>query len=667
MGQSTSSRQRFGEYRKLLRERRARKEVAAGGGHGSSIPTGKTRSTKRTRSFGELFGAFVGLLRGHRVTLGLALGTLTLSTLFALVPPYGTKLVADNVIDGMPLPRVLAPWLPSSPRPLLILIVVGMVLIALVALLLGMWGRWQATRTTQRVKVSIRKTVFDHAVRLPLHRVYQMKSGGVASILREDAGGVGDLIFAMLYNPWQAIVRLIGTLIILAVVDWRLLIGSLLVLPLVFLTHRTWISRIRPMYRDIRASRQGIDARATEAFGGMRIVRGFARQRSEAAVFTTGGHFMARQELHTWWWARGVDIAWAILIPIATAGLMLYGGYRILGDRELVAAGLLAPDQAMTLGDLIMFVAYLGGLLYPLATLAASATGLQNNLAGLDRVLDLLDEEREMPTSADTIVPVPDRVQGHIVLGDVTFAYPNVGEPAVQGISIEAKPGQTVAFVGPSGAGKTTLCNLIARFYDPTAGRITLDGTDLRDLDADAYRSLLGIVEQDIFLFDGTIAENIGYARRNATADAIKHAAELANAHAFIADLPKGYDTLIGERGVRLSGGQRQRLAIARALLAEPRILILDEATSSLDTESERLIQASLHDLMQDRTSFVIAHRLSTVTGADLIVVLEDGRVVEQGRHEELMGRSGRYRTMIDMQLANPDREPVESQLGIGD
>lgn len=657
MAQAPSSRKRFGDYREHVRQRR--RGAADDADASAKIPTGKTRSTKRSRSFADLFRAFLGLLRGHRMTLVLALLTAALATLFSLIPPYGTKLVADNVVDGMPLPAPLAPWLPGTPRYLLIAVVVGMVGMALFSLLLGMWARWQATRTTQRVKVSVRRKVFDHAVRLPLHRVYQMKSGGVASILREDAGGVGDLVFAMLYNPWQAVVRLVGTLIILAVVDWRLLLGSLLILPLVFLTHRTWINRIRPMYRDIRASRQGIDARATEAFGGMRIVRGFARQRSEAAVFTTGGHFMARQELHTWWWARGIDIAWSIIIPVATAGLMLYGGYRILGDRELVAAGLLTPDKAMTLGDLIMFVAYLGGLLHPLATLAASATGLQNNLAGLDRVLDLLNEDREMPASADTVTPDPNRVQGHIELQGVTFTYPGGTEPAVQGVTLDAKPGQTVAFVGPSGAGKTTLCNLIARFYDPTAGRITLDGRDLRDLDVDAYRSLLGIVEQDIFLFDGTIAENIGYARRGVSHDAIEHAAELANAHGFIAELPHGYDTLIGERGVRLSGGQRQRLAIARALLAEPRILILDEATSSLDTESERLIQASLHDLMQDRTSFVIAHRLSTVTGADLIVVLENGRVIEQGHHDELMERSGRYRTMIDMQLANPEREPV--------
>ncbi len=597
----------------------------------------------------KLVAAFWGMLRGHRQALFFALLVLGVSTLLGLVPLYGTKIVFDSVLSDKPLPRGIPHWIhvPADRRPLLTYVSVAMVLLAAASELSGLWSRWQTTRMTKRVQVSVRKQVFDHAVRLPLHRVYDLKSGGVASILREDAGGIADLIFAMLYNPWRAIIQLIGSLIILAFVDWKLLLGSLALLPTVWLTHRTWISRIRPIFRDIRNTRQGMDSHATEAFGGMRVVRSFSRQQAEAGTFTRNGHMMARQELFAWWSQRGIEFTWSILIPLAMALLLFWGGNRVLNDMNKPKG-----QPQFTIGDLVMFMSYLGALLGPIATLAGSATALQNSLSGLDRVLDLLAEPLEMTPKPGAKVVERETVTGHIALRDVSFAYNGVAAPVLHEVNLDVQPGEMIALVGPSGAGKTTLCNLVARFYDPTAGTILLDGVDLRDITADSYRRLLGIVEQDTFLFDGTIADNIAYGRRGASQEEIAHAAKLANAHEFIEKLAEGYESLIGERGVKLSGGQRQRLTIARAILADPKILILDEATSNLDTESERLIQSSMQTLMTGRTSFVIAHRLSTIAHASRILVLENGRVIEQGKHEELMAASGRYRQMVDLQTS---------------
>lgn len=635
---SPTSRQRFVEYLEESRRKRLAGELLPSGPHSKSPP-----KKKPTRTFRVLIGKFWELIGGERGAIILSLITLTISTLLKLIPPAVTRLVIDQALGPGQTP-VTSWWgmtLPENRWQLILVLSTIVVTVSLVETLIHLWGRWHATRATKRVQVSVRKLLFEHAVRFPLHRIYQLKSGGVASTLREDAGSVGELIFSLLYNPWRAVIQFLGSLIVLALVDWRLLLGGLMLLPLVLITHRAYVGRLRPLFRDVRMQREEIDGQATEAFGGMRVVRAFGRQRSETGRFVRGNHLMARQELLTWWWSRGIEIAWEVALPLASAGLLLYGGWQVLAG-------------SLTLGELMMFLIYLAMLLEPLAVLANSTTQLQNSLAALDRILDLLAEPLEFPEAPDARILVEGQVQGRVTLDNVSFSYPGSEKAVLENISLDVSPGEMIAFVGPSGAGKTTLCNLIARFHDPTMGSVKLDGIDLRDINLDSFRNLLGIVEQEVFLFDGSVADNIGYGDKDASLEEIQYAARLAHAHEFILELEKGYDTRIGERGVRLSGGQRQRLAIARAILSNPRILILDEATSNLDTESERYIQESLVEMMKGRTSFVIAHRLSTIRHANRIAVIDHGRIIEIGTHSELLRAGGRYRDMVRLQLG-PD------------
>ena len=650
-----ASGKRFGAY---LRGRRER-GFAAEPETTELIGARAAGTSKAARPFKALARSFWELLEGHRITLGLALATLTVSSGLALVMPSALKVVIDYIWTDNPGPvgmqELLTPLGFSLPVneagefdrvSMQWLLGVVMMIASLLAVVIGMWGRWQATKITKLVQASIRRRVFDHASNLPLHRVQSLKSGGVASILRNDAGGIADLIFSMVYNPWRAVVQLFGSLVILALVDWTMLAGAVALIPVMWLTQKTWISRIRPIYRDIRATRARIDAHATESFGGMRVVRGFNRSRGENQRFTAGNHYMARQEILAWWWSRILEVVWALMIPAASVGVILYGGSRVL-------------DGTLTPGDVMMFVGYVGFLLGPLEALTASATNIQNNLAGLDKVTDLLEEDREFAGTDGTVQVQRPTARGDVRLEDVRFRYPSnkaadsdePDEDVIKGVSLNVRAGQTVAFVGPSGSGKTTLCNLVARFYDPTAGRVMFDGVDLQTISPQSYRQLLGVVEQDVFLFDGTVAQNIAYAKRDASRADIERAAEAAAAHGFISELDRGYDTYIGERGVRLSGGQKQRLAIARAILADPVVLILDEATSNLDSESESLIQRSLLELTRSRTTFVIAHRLSTVRHADVIAVIEDGALIESGTHDELLALDARYAHYLRMQL----------------
>jgi ATP-binding cassette subfamily B protein/subfamily B ATP-binding cassette protein MsbA len=385
----------------------------------------------------------------------------------------------------------------------------------------------------------------------------------------------------------------------------------------------------------VRKDVEAVDGRVGETFSGIRVVRAFRGELRELLDYMLGRHTVLRKELFAHRRELVLWTSWGLLMAAVNVVILWYGGYLSVQGRA-------------SIGDIMAFQWYTFLLLGPVWNIVNSFSELQRSLAAMERVFEVLALEEDKPDRPGA-VSAPAIVE-EVRFENVEFEY-RPGQPVVRDFNVTATGGSVIALVGRSGAGKTTVTDLVARFHDPTKGRILLNGVDIRDLKLRTYRSLLALVQQEVFLFDGSVTDNIAYGQTRATEDEVVDAATRANAHEFIVKLPDGYETFIGERGVKLSGGQRQRLAIARAILARPQILILDEATSNLDTESEQLIQASMATLLAGRTTFVIAHRLSTIRRADLILLMEEGRVTERGTHEELMEARGAYYEMVQRQM----------------
>ncbi|HEY1629327.1 MAG TPA: ABC transporter ATP-binding protein [Tepidisphaeraceae bacterium] len=515
----------------------------------------------------------------------------------------------------------------------------GIVLLIVAKEVIDTFRGYRLAVLNAQVVLKLRRRLFDHIIHLPIGVVSDMKSGGVVSRLSGDAELVSGLVQSAIISPGVAGVRIILTLSILMAVSWRLAIAALITMPFLGATSFVWLRRARPIYRSIRDDYSTIDSRVTETFGGLRVVRAFRRETREGKNYVVGHHTVIRKTIRATWIQLILEAVWGVLIPLTALLVVWYGGH------------LMSRGHA-TIGDIFMFQFYSLLLVPPIMQIVQSVSTTQRSLAAMERIFTTLQTPQDKPDSPDAI-DAPTQIE-QMRFERVNFEY-RAEVQVLHDFNLTVPGGATVALVGPSGAGKTTVTDLVARFHDPTSGAILLNGTDLRKMRLKSYRSLLAIVQQDTFLFDGTVRENISYGLSRADDAQIIDAARRANAHEFIEKLPEAYDTLVGERGVKLSGGQQQRLSIARAILADPQILILDEATSSLDTESEQLIQASLQELFKGRTTFVIAHRLGTITHADLIVVLLGGRIVEVGNHEQLVAKGGMYYQMVERQRQSFD------------
>lgn len=598
---------------------------------------------------------FFRWIRPHRREIVVIYGLALCAALMSLIMPRATMYIIDVV-------------LPARDHAMLHLLGWALVINLFIQQSVDLLRNWRLAQLNARITLRLRQRLYDHLLDLPLHRLSELKTGGVVSRLSGDVDSVSGVLEMAIITPSIAATKIISTTAILFWISWQMSVAAVCLLPGVVLLNLAYLKRIRPIYRSIRRDRSEIDGRTVEVFGGIRVVRAFRREKAESQRYGTAHHLIIRKRLLANLQECFIWSGWGFFIPLAALVIIWYGGMLVLSGQA-------------TIGGIMAFNMYIMMLLVPVSTIVRSFGEMQQALAAMERVFDVLNTPVDKPDRPGARA-APERVET-FEFDEVWFGYPTIGapvdqlllpgptngeprppareEPVLRGFSLQVAGGTTVALVGPSGAGKTTVTNLVARFYDPQRGAVRVNGVDLRDIQLASYRRLLGFVQQDTFLFDGSVAQNIAYGRPGATRQQIEDAARRANAHEFIAGFAGGYDTRIGERGLRLSGGQAQRITIARALLADPRILILDEATSNLDSESEQLIQASLVELFAGRTTFIIAHRLSTVMNADQIVVLENGAIREIGPHNELMTRDGAYRRMVERQLRRTP-EPGEPE-----
>jgi ABC-type multidrug transport system fused ATPase/permease subunit len=597
-----------------------------------------------------LFIRFLRFAKNYRGSLGIALLLVFLGTGLTLPMPalVGTLIDKVGIFEGMKKAGAAnLEALREDAMRYVILICLIMIALAVLGAWIGYARQMLITYVGNRIVYDVRRRVFRHLQRLSLRYYESNPHGRIMARVLYDVDAIQQVISGSLVEIISNVVTVIVIIILLFTFNWKLAFFAIAILPLYVANFLVVRGRIRQAASESRDQYTEIYSTLSESISGIKIIMSFARENAEARRFINECRQSIRLNMRAGHWRALLGIGANLLTVLANVAVLL------IGAREVLISG------RMTMGELIAFRTYLAMLYTPIIALVTVNDTITTVMTAVERIFETLDTVPDLTERKDAIRL--GRVEGRVECEKVAFSY-EPGEMVLDDINFVAEPGTSTALVGPSGSGKTTLIHLIPRFYDPTGGRLLLDGVDLRDVTISSLRNNIGMVMQESFLFMGTLRENIKYGRPEANDEDVVQAAIAANCHDFIMEFPDGYETLVGERGTRLSGGQRQRISIARALLRNPRILILDEATSALDSESEALIQEALDRLMKGRTTFTIAHRLSTVMEADTILVLDQGKIVERGTHAELANAGGLYARLCEVQFKKA-QEKIEEHV----
>lgn len=565
--------------------------------------------------------------------------------LLAYIKPYKKRLAAAMVCIIMAAgANLYLPWiikdmiddvLMSKDMLMLNLIAAGILVVMFTRGVFYYGQSYLVSYVGQRVIIDVRSMLFRKFQKMPLSYYDRQQTGTVMSYITNDVSAMQSAIVDNLIELVTESSILIGSLAMMIYLDWKLSLLTLMTIPLVGFAMKIFGRKLKRSSTVIQERAAEITSLLQESISAIRVVKSFVRETYEIKRFEEQNWKNFQAAMKNVKLSSLLTPTVEFLAAIAVTFIVWFGGYEVV-------------NEVITAGELVAFLTYAVNLANPVKRLSRVYAAIQRAMAAADRVFAVMDLEEKI-TDVPGAKPLPP-IKGQVEFKDITFSYKE-GQPALQHISLKAEPGQMIALVGPSGSGKSTIANLIPRFYDVDSGTISIDGHDIRQVTADSLREQIGLVPQETMLFSTTVMENIRYGRLDATDEEVVEAARAANAEEFIKDLPEGYDTKLGERGLNLSGGQRQRLAIARAILKNPRVLILDEATSALDTESEKIVQDALDKLMVGRTSFVIAHRLSTIFNADQIFVVENGHLREHGTHEELLAAGGLYSNLYNIQF----------------